>query len=390
MKTNLKERGIESINTYADRLARKFPHSEEYVTKIDVEESKRIVRHFPLFIAICVTVWFIMVLVRGNYTFAAFVVYLCLSFVVCFAVLGVIIFRKLGHGPLPNWLFFIGALLMSAIMVIYGQNTGNIHFDGVMHDLLSWFGLDLGEVAFLIVTILALASILVFTPAGVLYIISAYLGFYMPKVFNRLYKDSFTGERGKAEHFFMVPDFVDVKDVVMEPEIDYRQFNGETFAYLSTYIIIMGVLFSSYLFINPLFLDNMTSQIMLSIMMMLAMFVPALVIPWQIMRDLKAQVITDAARPYYVWNGAKHRLFSSFLTLGAFMMMFVLSLYYGYSAVNIIINYLYLLVPLVCIAVMYSAMYTNNFNNMLKVVIYSRFMERKKRFDEERIGRSLI
>ena len=383
MKPSLKEKGIESIDAYMDRIVSRFPHSAEYVTQIDFESSRKVVKRFPAFIAVCLVLWVAMVMYRDEYSFGSFITYLCLSFVVCFAILGAIRFNKLGPGPLPKWMFYIWGFTLSFFMVAVGNVLGSIDFPALIDSMLTWIGIGLDEILLLLISVLALSFIMIFTPAGVLYVITAYLTYDMPKLFGKVYRDSLTGERSKAEAFFQIPDFVDVKDVIMEPDVDYDHFNSEVLVNLFTYIVIMGVLFSSYLFINPLFLDTMSPRMMLGIMVMLAMFVPAIVIPWQIIRDLKAQAITDAARPYYLWNGAKRHLFSSFLTLGAFMMMFVLAMYYGHSVEDIFVNYLNLLIPLVCIAGLTAFMYTNSVNNSLKVMIYSRFMDRKKKIEEQ-------
>ena len=129
--------------------------------------------------------------------------------------------------------------------------------------------------------------------------------------------------------------------------------------------------------INPLFLDVMSWKTMLSIMLMLSMFVPVLVVPWQLVEDLGAKVRSDAPRDYYLYVGAKKRLFSTFAALGVFMMMFVLSLYFGNDVLDILKNYLYYLIPLVFTSAMYAFIYSNNFHEAMKLTIQARFEDYK-------------
>ena len=109
----------------------------------------------------------------------------------------------------------------------------------------------------------------------------------------------------------------------------------------------------------------------------LAMFVPVLVVPWQLVEDLGAKVRSDAPRDYYLYVGAKKRLFSTFAALGVFMMMFVLSLYFGNDVLDILKNYLYYLIPLVFTSAMYAFIYSNNFHEAMKLTIQARFEDYK-------------
>ncbi len=384
MKPNLRETGIKTINTYAEILISRFPQSEEYISKIDLEEDRRITKRFFFFFTICILFWLILTFYRGDYSFSTVVIYLCFSFVLCFTILGLCVFRRIGHGPLPDWALGVNAFAFAIVMVLYGENSGNLNFLDIFREMLDWLNLTLDDPLLLILAIFGVAVAILFATIGVMYIISAYLRRYLPSLFVLLLKDSYNGVRGPVESFFMVPDFVDVKDVVLEPEIDFHKYDAEISFDVWLYIMIMGVLISSYLFINPLFLETISSENMLAIMFMLAIFVPALIFPWMVVKDIKAQAITDAPRPYYLWNGAKRRLFSSFLTLGAFMMLLLLSLYYGYSIIDIVVRYLYLLVPLGSVAFTYSVLYTNNFRNTMKVAIFTRFNEKLKVLKEGR------
>lgn len=47
------------------------------------------------------------------------------------------------------------------------------------------------------------------------------------------------------------------------------------------------------------------------------------------------------------------------------MMMFIISLYFGFSLWNIIDNYLDFLIPLILTSAMYAFVYANNFSHVL-------------------------
>jgi hypothetical protein len=66
-----------------------------------------------------------------------------------------------------------------------------------------------------------------------------------------------------------------------------------------------------------------------------------------------------------------------------FSMMFLLALYYGYSVEDMLVNYVCLVFPLVCISMMYAFIYTNHFNNILKAVIFARFTEEVEKADSD-------
>ena len=117
---------------------------------------------------------------------------------------------------------------------------------------------------------------------------------------------------------------------------------------------------------------------MLAVTMMLSMFTPALIIPWMIVRSVGAKARSDAPRDYYLWKGARSRLFSTFVALGVFMMMFVLSVYLGNSVTEIIRSYLSFLVPLLATSVVYAAIYVNNFDTNVCESICEKFEEGKE------------
>ena len=383
MRPDLRKTGIKTMNDYASRLMKRYPQSEEYIAQVDLEEDRRVTRNFRFLVVVALIIWIVMTIARGNYSFTMILLYLCVSFVLCFTVLGMFVCKRISKGPLPGWVIPVNAVVSSVLMVLIGETSGNLHFLEVTNDILMWFGIDLGWEYLLIISLIGLSLVMTFAIIGVMYVTSAYLRRHLPSLYVYILKDAYRGKTSAAESFFMIPDFVDVKDVVVDPEIDYKKFSAEVAFDIWMYIMIMGMIISSYLFLNPYFLETMTSKDMLYIAFMLGMFVPCLIFPWIVIRDTNAHIITDAPRPYYLWNGAKRRLFGSFITLSAFTMLLLLSLYYGYSLTDIIIRYLYLVVPLACIAFSYSVLYTNNFRNTMMVAIYTRFYEKLNKFKSE-------
>jgi hypothetical protein len=383
MASRIGDREIQSLDRQLNRLADRFSDSRKNIEEVSLEHDVRITKGFPIFILVCVIVWIIIILFRDNYTFTAILQYLCVSFVGGFAVLGIFLFRNVDSGPLPKWLIALGAMVLCGILVLFDGTTSIIGLHAAVDTMMLAINIDLNPAVLTVLTFLMMTFIFIFTTVGVLSVIVSYLRVHLVKVFLNMHKHNKRGTRGKAESFFMVPDIIDPTDIVLEPEIDFKHFDTESSVSLFSYMVLMMLLISSYVFLNPFFLDTMNQNDMISIMFMLSMFVPSLIIPWQIMANLNARLVSEAHRDYYLWKGAKHRLMGAFLTLGAFSMLFLLSLYYGHSLVDIIVNYIMFLVPLMCTSMMYSALYTNNFRDALKVAVLSRFLEGKERLDSE-------
>ncbi len=380
MKSSIAGKGKEVLNAHVKWMADRFPHSKDYIVKIDLDQDDRITRWFPAFLVVCIALWLTLLISSGDFSMSSILKYLCLSFVFCFMVIGVVLFRSMGQGPLPKWSLVVVALILAFIIVLSGEVTFDRYIVNLVKSLIESTGHSVDSTFLMALAIGFMAAVLIFTPVGVLTVTSAYLKKYFAGVFIAMQNNADSGQRGLAEGFFDVPDIIDVKKVIMEPELDYREYNAGVAMDLWIYNTLMGLVVSSYFFLSPFFLDSMTSLQMTSIMVMLAMFIPVIVIVWQIVRDVDAQIVSDAPRTYHLWRGAKKRLFESFAGLGLLSMMFLVTLYFGYSLQDMLVNYLRLMLPLVCVALMNAVMYTNNFNNALKAVLYMRF--------EEGVGRS--
>ena len=177
----------------------------------------------------------------------------------------------------------------------------------------------------------------------------------------------------------MVPDIIDVEEVVLEPERDSHRFHFSSAFTLWIYLFMLGILISSYIFVNPLLIEELGEYTMLAVTLMLSMFTPALVLPWIIVKSVGAKIRSSAPRDYYLWIGARSRLFTTFMALGVFMMMFVLSVYLGTNAADIVMNYVSFLVPLFATSAVYAALYVNNFETSVCEQICEGFEKGKRR-----------
>ena len=373
MSKDMKDAGIEGLDACKDDLVERFPESREYIQGVSLENDVRLTKIFPFFLVVCIVLWIALLFIRDNFSLAAIVELLCLSFIGCFSVLGLIFFPFMDGGPLPKWKIFLISLIMAAVQIGFGQLLEIGTFTDMVRYMFG-FIVEIPEgITLIVISIIVLTLVTMFATVGVLSVLSAYLRVYLPRVFLGIDDDTRTKRKSASQSFFMVPDIVDPKEIVAEPDIDFRHFDRHVASHLFLYIVLMMLLLSSNLFLNPYFLDTMGTKDLMAIMLMLSMFAPALIIPWQIIGDLKVRVITDAPRDYYLWTGARRRLFDTFLTVGAFSMMFFLAMYYGYSIMDMLVNYLYFLVPLICVSAVYALIYTNSFNSAMKVAILLRF-----------------
>lgn len=374
---------IDSLDIRINKVAERFSESKERISKVSLEDDVRTVRRFPYFLVISLVFWIVMFVAKGVYTFTSAIQCLCLSFMICFMFAGIYRYRRMGDGPFPRWFMALIAIGLVLVLILFDTLTKSIMFHNAIYDMGVVIGIEFSDTFIDIVAPICLFFVFLFTTIGVLSVLVACLRVYLVRVFINMQKHCGKGVRKKAEKFFAVPDIIDPQEVVLEPNIDFNKFDTESAFNLSSYMILMMLMISSYVFLNPFFLDTMSVNDMISIMFMLSMFVPTLIVPWQIMRDLNARVVSEAHRDYYLWTGARRKLTNTFLALGAFSMMFLLSLYYGHDPADIVMNYVLFFIPLFLISIIYSTIYTNNFQNELKVAVLSRFLNGKEKMDEE-------
>jgi len=367
---------IEEFNEIIDKAADRLPSSREPSKERDVF-GRKLLRAFPYFVVICIFFWTIIIFQQGEFTFSRMVEVLCLVFVSGFAILGVPCIYYAEKGVFSMWASFAFTILMTCIMWISGKAMGHVYCEDAVEGVFMYLGIGLSDNADFVLGFLAMLCILFFTSMGVTSVVCAYMKRYIPEVFLSMQKHAVRGTRRKAEKFFMVPDIIDAKEIVVEPVRNPYKFDARASLSISFYMFLLGLMLSSYIFLNPLLINVLGWRTMLAIMLMLSMFTPALLLPWQIVRGVGAKVRSDAPRDYYLWKGAKTRLFSAFATLGAFMMMLILTLYLGNNILDIVRVYLSFLVPLLVISVTFGALYTNTFHASVRDSICESFNEKK-------------
>lgn len=348
---------------FSDRV-----REEEY----DPRGDDRLVRVFPYFVAVVLVLWAIGTVYVGDYSVPKLIELLCLSFTLCFAILGVPCALNISKGMFSGWFDLMFALAVTIVLWSISNLHGDHYFGQAVEDILGVVGIYFPGLWGEVFGFLCTYAVMLFTSIGVLSVISAYLRRYMPEVFSGMNRHARAGTRGRAERFFKVPDIIDVEEVVLEPP-SVHVFDVRKFFSIFAYLFVLGMMISSYVFVNPYFLDVMGWKTMLAITLMLSMFTPALILPWQIVQSVGAEVRSSAPRNYQLWEGARSRLFTTFATLGAFMMMFLISVYLGNDILAILSNYVGFLIPLMCTAAMYAFLYVNNFENTDREVICTRF-----------------
>ena len=373
---------IESANETVDGIVSRFhPDEEERIRIMNRENEVRILRFFPYIVAMSIIAWVAILIVNNDYSLGYMIMDLCLVFVFVFTVLGMILFPLSTPGPFPKLMVIMIAIILALFQWIAGQALGVSVYIETADKVLGALGIHLGNPLLDIATIVAVFWVTLFTCYGVLSVTVSYLRTDLSKVFLSMQKNAMRGKRGRAEKFFQVPEIIDVKEIVLEPEINTHTFDLKLMIDMAWSNILLGITLSSYLFINPLFLETIDVKLLVSIMVLLSMFVPILVVIWLSVRTVGAKAISDAPRPFYLWTGAKKKLVYSFFALGAFAVMLWLSLYYGHSLLTIIENYVSFVIPLVMLSLMFSFAFVNNYSDPLKVSVLRRFIEGKEKLN---------
>lgn len=372
---------MEELGDLIDRAAGKLYPRGEHGKSIP-DRDYRITRMFPYFLVVCLVIWVLSILYLQDYRFSKLLEILCLVFVVCFAILGVPCTIVMDRGVFSNWAVFGLAVLLTGILWLSGISMGQVYYAEAIENIMGAVGIHLDDYWQFILGFSGTLALVFFTSIGVLSVINAYMRRYVGDVFLAMQRRAGTGERGKAEKFFMVPEIIDVEEVILEPRGTDHVFDFRTALGVISYLFLLGLLVSSYVFLNPLLTSVLEWHTMLAVMLMLSMFTPALVLPWQIVRSVGAKVRSSAPRDYYLWTGARKRLFSTFATLGVFMLLFVLSVYLGNSIGTIVKSYVSFLIPLLVTSLIYGAIYANSFDRVTCRTICTNFEKGKDGRDD--------
>ncbi len=379
---------IESLNDRIDHTAeivgghpKANPRSEK--------RDKTIVRLFPWFLVACIIISLTLIIHNRDYTSAWKIIDdICYGFVIGFTAIGIWSIAYLDSGPFPLW-FLAGFVMMTgAIMWFYVTGAGSMLILRGASSLKPFIPGDVEDVTLFIDLLLSI-FLLLLSSIGVLTTISAMLRKFMPGVLLSIEKSAKKGERGKAADFFMVPGIIDVESVEMEPTVDSHVFDLRSFLELSINVFSLGMVICSILFLNPIVLESVPKYSAIRIMILLSVFLPSLVIPWQSVRSTGAKVLSSAPRPYYLWTGAKTRLFTGSATLGVFFLLFIISVYLGNDVGNILGYYVQYIIPLAAISVLAGLLYANCIAKNLRDSICLRFEKKKTDFEASQSDRSL-
>ena len=333
------------------------------------------VRMLPWLIVACLVATFALTIFRQNYDFWMFINRLCTIFAIGFAVLGAWAVPYLNKGPFPLWL--LTGVFVIALVVAWALFTGS---DDVLYlgglDAYQTYGSEYLTVFRALDLILTL-FIMVMAPIGILTTISAMLRKYIPRLLLSVERGTDKGKNPAAK-FFGVPDVLDIEEVEVDPEDEGNAVDLDSFIWLGTYTFSLGILVCSMLFLNPIILETVSKDIIIRAMITLTLVLPALVTPWLCIKSVGAKAISVAPRPYYLWKGARKKLFLGFVTLGLFFFSFLISVYYGNTVWTIVSYYLEYLIPAAAITFVTSLVYANYFSKTLRDGVCEDFLYKKR------------
>ncbi|MBO4568373.1 MAG: hypothetical protein J5674_00060 [Candidatus Methanomethylophilaceae archaeon] len=334
-----------------------------------------LVRVLPWLIAACVATTIVLAVIRHIGDFWNFLSQTCTVFALAFAIVGGIASLRLSKGSYPFWMVASFGMAALAIMWLCLTDSETVLFLRGIYSLAP-VGEEEGAGFYLLDVLLSMVLML-FASVGVIATVSAMLGKYMPKLLVSV--EFGNGDKRSAAKFFMVPDVLDVERVELDPREDRGDFDVESFLMLAFYTFALGLLVGTMLFLNPVILETVPDHVLIRVMVLISLFLPAMVVPWQAVKDVGAKVISSAPRPYYLWTGAKRRLFTGFMALGLFFFSFVIAVYYGNSVETMLSYYVQYLVPLATVSMIYGFIYANCFAAGLSDNIREEFTVRRER-----------
>lgn len=329
-----------------------------------------IVKFFPLVITYCLILVLLFIYNSSAHTPYDIMYNICLGFAVGFATFGLVCSAYVGK-PIIKFRYVLPILILIPIILSAGLiSVWGLEFTPsifISQFYLFMFG---NEVTFW--TVIAGLYIIEFTIISVAAAVSSVISAYFKTYFSKLLlgpMDERPNSKVKkiADWLFIIPDIIDVEDVVLEPEIDDGAFNFNIFKQIFIDIFIMGFAICSFLFLSPYFVNEMPLEKMLMMSVMLSLFISALVIPWHIIRAVGAKAKSQAPRDFYLWKGMKGRLSSSVVVISFFVLLFLMLTYLRMDLAKVLIIYASYFVFMTVISSIYSFVYVNNF--------YCRFKE---------------
>lgn len=323
-----------------------------------------IIRFFPLVIIYCLILVLLFIYNSSAHTPYDIMYNICLGFAIGFVTFGLVCLAYIGK-PTIKFRYVLPPLVLIPILLSVGLiSIGGLEF--APNVFISQFYLFTFGNEITVWTVIAGLYIIEFTIISVAAAISSVISAYFKTYFSKLLlgpMDERPNSKVKkiANWLFIIPDIIDVEDVILEPEIDTRDFNFDVFKQIFMDIFITGLALCSFLFLSPYFVSEMPLEKMLMMSVMLSLFISALVIPWHIIKAVGAKAKSKAPRDFYLWKGMKGRLSSSFVVLSFFVLLFLMLTYLRMDLAKVLIIYVSYFVFMTVISSMYSFVYVNSF-----------------------------
>lgn len=341
-----------------------------------------IITYFPLVILSCLLTVGILSTEHSASTTYDILYWLCVGFVVGFVALGVLCAFFM-DSPMIKYRYVVPVLILLPIILSYALFY--IYGKGFAPNLfISRFYFFMGDGEVTVRTMLAGFYVIETTVLFVAIAVSSVISAYFRRYFSRLMlglvsRDPESKTKKIALWLFDVPDIIDVKDVVLEPEGDDGKFNSEVFKEVAFDIFYMGFIICSYIFLNPYFVNEMPIEEMVMVSLLLSLFIAALIIPWHIIRAVGAKAISQAPRELYLWRGMKRRLSMSVLAITFFMLLITLLAYLDMDFSKVLITYGSYILLMGVTSILYSFIYVNNFYSQFKKGLVDNFNDEKQK-----------
>lgn len=313
---------------------------------------------------------------------------LCISYTVCFAILGIPVF-VLAESSVIKMRWVILILLVGSVIIgmVFWYVLDPYNDD--LNQFVSGFYWAVNRVGFEVslystiggVIVIALGSM--FATYGVLAVVLTYFSKNFHRIMLSLERNDESKLCRSARNLFRVPTIIDVDEVTLDPETDDSVFRKDVFVRVAKYEVLAGLIIASYLFLNPVFMQTMDYSEMMTVIILLSLFVSTLTVPVSIVRSLGATAHSTGNRPFVLWKGMKERMFRPGFYIALFLTLLWISLFVNTSEDILTTYYLGYLMYMVLLACLVSFIYVNAFYVPLKNGIARNFY----RYREEHKGK---
>ena len=343
-----------------------------------------IFRVFPAAVAVCAVATIIAFLIDwGDHTpFEHFLYSACLSYAALFLLLGLPAFALSEHHVIKRRFTAVAYMIAAAVLglILWFFFRDETDPEGFISNLF-WFldtmglGLDMYSV---VLGAVILMIIFVLVSYGVLTVLVAYFRKNYHRILLSLEKNDDSRLCRTSRKYFMIPGYIDISEVTLEPEVEDKVFQKNVFVRILSYEIIVGLVIASYLFLNPVFLETIDYVEMMILVMLISLFLSTLVVPVSIVRSLGAAAHSSGNRPYYLWEGMKNKLFHPAFYFGLFLTLMWISVFLEMDWSRIAAHYIGYFVFMALLGTMVSFTYVNVYYVPFKNGIIRNFYQRKQ------------